>query len=118
MYLLKHIALRSAVVKGTSGGYRISISGLQTQYITSKTWHSDNLPDINIEVADYAADVSTRHSGDEQDLQSHGPVLEPACRDGRDLGLPQFLHVILSPRATVGVQEFILELFHVDAGRT
>lgn len=34
MYLLKHIALRSAVVKGTSGGYRISISGLQTQYIT------------------------------------------------------------------------------------
>jgi len=119
MYLLKHMALKSAVVKGTSGGYRISISGLSNpQYITPKTWHSDDLPDINIEVTDYAADVSTRHSGDKQDLQSHGPVLEPACRDRRDLGFPQFLHVILSPRATVGVQEFILELFHVDAGRT
>ena len=118
MYLLKHIALRSAVVKGTSGGYRISISGLQTQYIDRDTWSPDDLPDINIEITNYTVDVSTRHSGDKQDLQSHGPVLEPACRDGRDLGLPQFLHVILSPRTTVGVQEFILELFHVDTGRT
>lgn len=44
--LLKHMALRSAVVKGTFGGYNISISGL---------------PYIDVEVANY---------------ESHGPVLE------------------------------------------
>lgn len=36
MYLLKHIALRSAVVKGTSGGYRISISGLSNSIHSSE----------------------------------------------------------------------------------
>jgi hypothetical protein len=48
----------------------------------------DDLPDINIEVTDYTVAVSTRHADNKQDLQSHSPVLEPPCRDGRDFGLP------------------------------
>ena len=32
-YLLKHIALRSAVANGTSGGYSISISGLSNSQL-------------------------------------------------------------------------------------
>jgi hypothetical protein len=48
----------------------------------------DDLPDINIKVTDYTVAVSTLHADNKQNLQSHSPVLEPPCGDGRDFGLP------------------------------
>ena len=84
----------------------------QTQYISHRHGTSSYLPDIDIEVAHYTAAVSTRQTGDKHDLQSHSPVLEPPCRDGRELWLPQFLHLFLASRAAMRVQKLVLKLLH------
>jgi hypothetical protein len=58
-YLLKQMALRSAVVKGTLGGYKISISGLDGfNTCSSVGGNSPYLPYINVEVANNTRAVS------------------------------------------------------------
>lgn len=62
-YLLKHIAVRSEVLNGTVGGYRISISGLgRSTQITPGGLAQPYLPYIDVEIADDAEIVSHKLS--------------------------------------------------------
>lgn len=46
------------------------------------------------------------------DLQSHGPMLEAPRCNGRQLGLSQLVHVVLSSIPTMGGQQLVLQPVH------
>jgi hypothetical protein len=111
--LLKQMAVKSVVVKGTFGGYRISTSGPEVKSISASTRARESWPtNVYIEVTDNTILVSlARVIQLRASLQSDCPAREVV------VGGRGHRRSILLPRAPVRVQDLALELFHLASYR-